>query len=425
MKNQENYNVVNGADSTLSVNSVNATVAVHSKRISATAANPLFAIGFLKNRTTYIDELNTLLEGTGQKLTASDIFKLVAERGFHNRNIHGYPQESDGSPITEVSAQYKLINTGLKTKSGAEVVGWFRKGKRGFEGITWGTESCFIFSVANGKKFRIGDFVFDEWSHGLSFLEDLAKSTIPETWSYRHTTSGMKHPILKSYIENIFNRLKQESSNGEAGKIIFSQDGRWMMFNTNLLDKYFHEIIIVAEVRNFGGKTVYFNPERSKNVTDRLKKTFRKEDAPLAPKFFENVNEVVFQTKWTVDRDFDTFTHIIEERGSRFPHEYKDKKPEELARKLDNAIEYAVTITQRNYKFVVPMYRPQTDSIQLLMPIYLEGTFQQCPDFALVLTPDSREEIYTPETILPLDAAYQNARLIAKPDETWLNPDNI
>lgn len=33
--------------------------------------------------------------------------------------------------------------------------------------------------------------------------------------------------------------------------------------------------------------------------------------------------------------------------------------------------------------------------------------------------------MYEPETILPLDAAYQNARLIAKPEESWLNPDEI
>lgn len=92
---------------------------------------------------------------------------------------------------------------------------------------------------------------------------------------------------------------------------------------------------------------------------------------------------------------------------------------------LDDAIKLAVTITQRNYKFVVPMYRPLKDAIQLLMPIYLEETFHQRPDFALVLTPDVENELYTPETILPLDAAYQNARLIAKPDETWLNPDKI
>lgn len=47
------------------------------------------------------------------------------------------------------------------------------------------------------------------------------------------------------------------------------------------------------------------------------------------------------------------------------------------------------------------------------------------PDFALILTPDKENEYYTPETILPLDAVYQNARLIAKPDDTWLNPDTI
>ena len=39
--------------------------------------------------------------------------------------------------------------------------------------------------------------------------------------------------------------------------------------------------------------------------------------------------------------------------------------------------------------------------------------------------PDSENEIYTPETILPLDAVYQNARLIAKPDESGLNPETI
>lgn len=43
---------------------------------------------------------------------------------------------------------------------------------------------------------------------------------------------------------------------------------------------------------------------------------------------------------------------------------------EELATKFDNAIDFAVALAQRNYKFIVPMYRPQEDMIQLLMPIY-------------------------------------------------------
>ena len=80
-------------------------------------------------------------------------------------------------------------------------------------------------------------------------------------------------------------------------------------------------------------------------------------------------------------------------------------------------------MAKRNYKLRVPQYRTQTDKLQLLMPIYLGGSFSRQPDFALVL--DLEDGIYTPETILPLDAAYQNARLIAKPDDFWLNPDDI
>jgi hypothetical protein len=42
---------------------------------------------------------------------------------------------------------------------------------------------------------------------------------------------------------------------------------------------------------------------------------------------------------------------------------------------------------------------------------------------ALVLTPE--DGIYLPETILPIEGAYQNARLIAMPDEAWLKPETI
>lgn len=56
------------------------------------------------------------------------------------------------------------------------------------------------------------------------------------------------------------------------------------------------------------------------------------------------------------------------------------------------------------------------------MPIYLENSYTSQPDFALVLTPHADERVYTPETILGLDEVYQDARLVAKPEESWLNP---
>ncbi|MBV5330614.1 MAG: DUF3825 domain-containing protein, partial [Chlorobium sp.] len=67
--------------------------------------------------------------------------------------------------------------------------------------------------------------------------------------------------------------------------------------------------------------------------------------------------------------------------------------------------------------------RPNDNKIQFLMPLYLEGKFNEAPDLALVL--DFVEDLYVPETVLPLDAAYQNARLIAKPDNQWLDPKRI
>lgn len=152
---------------------------------------------------------------------------------------------------------------------------------------------------------------------------------------------------------------------------------------------------------------------------------FAKDVHPEQPHFFEKVEEVIYQPTWTIDKDFDKFTHIIEDRIERFPIEVQSASSDELGRKLDDAITFAVAIARRNYKFIVPMYRPQTGKIQLLMPIYLKGTYSSKPDFALILSPDKENEYYTPETILPLDAVYQNARLIAKPDDTWLNPDTI
>ena len=71
------------------------------------------------------------------------------------------------------------------------------------------------------------------------------------------------------------------------------------------------------------------------------------------------------------------------------------------------------------------MYYPAKHRIQLLMPIYLNGEYTRHPDFALVLTPHPDERIYTPETILGLKEVYQDARLIAKPETSWLNPEII
>lgn len=66
---------------------------------------------------------------------------------------------------------------------------------------------------------------------------------------------------------------------------------------------------------------------------------------------------------------------------------------------------------------VVPQF--YNGEIQFLMPVYLGTEFSGKPDFALVLALDE-SNIYLGTTILTVEMAYQNARLIAKPDNPWL-----
>lgn len=58
--------------------------------------------------------------------------------------------------------------------------------------------------------------------------------------------------------------------------------------------------------------------------------------------------------------------------------------------------------------------------VQLLLPLCLH--FDDIPDLALVVTKVGN--VYQCHTCLTLDMAYNNARLIAKPESNWLNTNN-
>lgn len=394
---------------------------------SSSVKNGLKSLGYVTNLSTCVKELNEILPEDSQ-MSFADI-AAIADLGAHvYLNKFGYPADKGGLPVSQEGAVYLYFETGRQTVDGKDVIGWFaRPNKKGvFQGVTWGTKAQLEKVVRQNLLFHIDDLCFEHMSDGLAFLEEIAASTIPETWSFKNKPSAINHPILKSYLENIFKRLKCEMKDGKENKLVFSKNQKWVLFNSNLLDKFFHEVLIVAEVRKMhDGETIFMNPRRVRNRTQLMNMGFDRDVLAVQPSFFENVEEVIFQPSWLIDRDYDTFSHIIEDRLARFPLDMQKEPSELLSRKLDDAISFAVAIAQRNYKFIVPMYRPQENKIQLLMPIYLKGSYSSMPDFALILTPDKDHQMYSPETILPLDAVYQDARLIAKPDDTWLNPDTI
>lgn len=385
----------------------------------------LQALGYVENMATCVKELGVIVAGTTQFITGIQLDQMVEEATKEYLNHAGYPSR-DGHRVCEAEAVYIRFALPLMNSQGKFLYGWFQKSPDSnvFKGVTWGTLDDFKKYVKVARSFSIGRMYFDNYQEGISFLDEIANSIIPETWDYNSRKSQIHHPILKSYLENTLNKLVMESRNGKPNKVVYSSNWKTALFNSNLLDKYFHDVLIAGHVEFYStGEPLIHNPKMVKGGITEL--GFDGAITPQPPQYFEDVNDVIFQTSWVVERDFSTFEHIIDKRRNRFPMEHQGKASAVLASMLDRAIDMAVILAKRNHNIVAPMYRPQADIIQLLMPIYLDGIYSEHPDFALILTPDKEHKIYKPETIIPLDPAYQNARLIAKPDESWLNPNKI
>ncbi len=265
-----------------------------------------------------------------------------------------------------------------------------------------------FFQAARRDGFVIGDLYFRTWNDGARFLEELASLAIPERWSYSQYQSKQQHPILKSYVEKTYERLKQ------LGRILREENK--LLFNTGLINVYFKEIYVLGEADpEYPQRVINARPVLE---NDRALLEIFKNQKPQMATFFDKITDVIFDPDLEINTDD---IHIIDDNFDRIPAQYRDRKKSEIFALFQAAIEFARIMARRNYKLVVPQY--YMGQIQFLMPIYLSGEFSGAPDFALVL--QKMGDVYRGNTILTLDMAYQNARLIAKPDTTWLSPEKF
>ncbi len=341
-------------------------------------------------------------------------------------NGAGYTSK-DGIPTNEKTGKFIKFSTNINTDEGL-IVGWFTKNFKGrFEGISWGTENDFKAAQDLREQFYVGRMVFDNLEECNLFLDNLKGKIIPEPWEYkRKKDDTFKNPILKSYLQFELDRLFYEQDVlNYPDRIVFNESKNKVLFNTNLINKYGKDLKIVGTLLEISNKIYLSELEISPSTSDLKKMDFDSLKEPMTPMFFKDINEIIFHCDWEIDQSMKSYEHILEDRIERFPEKYRDLTPDDLGQRLDNAINLARRIAQRNYKFIVPMYYPTKNRIQLLMPIYLESSYSSHPDFALVLTPNADDKLYTLETILGLDEVYQDARLIAKPEESWLNPEML
>ena len=132
---------------------------------------------------------------------------------------------------------------------------------------------------------------------------------------------------------------------------------------------------------------------------------------PSRAKYFTQVSELIYDSTLPLRANVE---HILMENRSRFPASLIDNLM--LPTLFTGAVELAKRRVEANYKVAVPTY--YRNEICLLLPLSLINP--QKTDLALAIK--KYNGYYTAKTCLTLDMAYNDARLIARPDTDWLIP---
>jgi hypothetical protein len=133
--------------------------------------------------------------------------------------------------------------------------------------------------------------------------------------------------------------------------------------------------------------------------------------------YFENPSALIFDVNLEI---IPQWNHILDDEDNflRIPKQLRDDGRDFCQNVIDGSIRLVKKRIEANYKTVVPQF--YRGKIQLLAPLYL--TNPEKPDLALVLSPSEDRSAYYGHTCLTIEMAYNNARLIARPDSYWLQP---
>lgn len=288
--------------------------------------------------------------------------------------------------------------------------------------------------------------------HIPTILDELASLALPERWEFKDTPVDPERPkpILYSYLTQTFRRLVLE------GKVAISPDGNFAAFNTGLVDRRYEPIYalfraqdhpripwqligfcIPGEGTNGQLLTRYFNPR------------------PERAHYFDDPADLLYDARQG-EPDVD-WKHVVIQRIGRYPAEFLNEHwppgfprrdtgamtPEErkeyfgalgeaiegdyalykrIMNRVRDAVELCVKRVSWNFKTAVPQYYPTVRKLQLLLPLCLMDDGVVDLALAVERTPSGN---YLAHTVLPLNWAYNNARLICRPDSDWLSPETI
>jgi hypothetical protein len=254
---------------------------------------------------------------------------------------------------------------------------------------------------------------YASWSQAA--VSALAGMAQPDEWEYRRTSSDKPLPILRNYLIHTFRRAYFQ------GRVLVAQDdtgSKCSAFNTGLVTPHFESIYAYfVEQTNPAYQQPWFLQRFCRESDYRL---MRFQKLPERASYFDDPSDLLYDSRLELRVNY---KHIVNDNVDRFPEDLQQDEPRRVEA-VRQAIKHAEFRVQQNYKAAIPEFYWQTkkDSdpgkLHLLLPLCLQDVSRA----DLALSVEKIGSVYRSATVLTLDMGYNNARLITRPDNEWLEP---
>ena len=248
----------------------------------------------------------------------------------------------------------------------------------------------------------------EQFNNKLKLLASIAET---EKWTFEKIKVEEPYKILQNYIVFTYDRLEEE------GKLLISDDKEHLCMNTGLMTVYHQEIIGLFAKYSGAYDYKWYLIGFFKTSDGNFTKLF--DTIPLMADYTQDTQELIYDRhlKIIVQKE-----HIINDNFERFERAgYNNVQL--INALLDDAIKTMELKLARNYKLALPFYYHNTETgekkIQLLAPLYMAGA-----PVRLAIVLDRRkintDNHYEAITVIPVDWAYMNSRVIVRPEEEWV-----
>jgi hypothetical protein len=257
------------------------------------------------------------------------------------------------------------------------------------------------------------------WFPNTDWPAELAGIVLEEPWD---DEGYGEFPILANYLKYYARRAGEEGVWVEG----VSPEGlRVTAFDTGLLSRHFEPVYGVFEENRNPGRQPWVHKEWAVPSSSRM----RDFDLVALKRvvFFTDPAEAVYDPRLPVVPNLE---HILDDNVDRYPAELRENQHLRRAA-LEHAIHVAGAKARSNWRLAAPQFHwPKwggNGHIQLLLPLALMDPDRV--DLALVVDRDPpygkdsspANACYRAFTVLPLEWAYRNARLVTRPEAYWLD----